>query len=313
MSRQLKYTSIHLFSFLIVFTLLSCSEKGLSKSSENQTQEGAPVSSPPKALLYELRLNNESRGYLLGTVHLYPSNEYVLSDTVKSYVPICDKVFCELDFTQVPNPLEFAKFASMDGDTLLSDLIDSDDFERLDQRFQENLGVPLLVFNSWKPSLLGLFLNMDQSSLEMDLVSMEMNLMEWKGSASTGGLETMEEQVALFDRFSYQKQAQDLLKLLDSKETPQEFTELLSAYVDLDLEALEELTLSDEYIDENQDVLLKFRNEKWVLKMDSICAKETAFFAVGAAHLVGENGLLQLLSESAYELCPISIPILEKK
>lgn len=313
MSLQLKYPPLLFIPFLIAFTVLSCSEKGLNKITENQIQEESPVSSIPKALLYEIRLKDESKGYLLGTVHMYPSDEYVLSDTLKSYMPICDKVFCELDFTAVPNPLEFAKFASMDGDTLLTDLIDKKDFERLDKRFQENLGVPLLVFNSWKPSLLGLFLSMDQSSQEMDLVSMELNLLKWKGSATTDGLETMQEQIALFDRFSYQKQAADLLKLLDSKESPQEFTELLSAYADLDLEALEELMLSDEYFDENQDVFLKFRNEKWVVKMDSICAEEKAFFAVGAAHLIGENGLFQLLSNEAYELRPIPIPILERK
>ncbi len=305
--------SKYIFLPFLLVVLLACSKKVIVQSSADQITAVDSRFDTPKALLYEITQNDEQKGYLLGTVHLFPASEYDLSDSIKSYLPLCDKIFCELDFTKEINPFEIAQFATMEGDTLLSDLISTEDFERLDKSIQESFGIPLSYFNSWKPALLTFFLNSDLSAGEMDLVSMENNLLEWRGGIPTDGLETIQEQMALFGGFSYQKQAEDLLDVLDAEKSSTQFSTLFSAYCENDLDALEELLLSDAYFDQNQDVFLKIRNEKWVLKMDSIFERETAFFAVGAAHLIGENGLLQLLSNANYELRPIPISILEKK
>ena len=45
------------------------------------------------------------------------------------------------------------------------------------------------------------------------------------------------------------------------------------------------------------------RNLKWVLQMDRMLQDaDTEFVLVGAAHIVGENGLLDLLSQKDYEI-----------
>jgi len=56
---------------------------------------------------------------------------------------------------------------------------------------------------------------------------------------------------------------------------------------------------------DNQDILLNDRNKNWVGQLKKIMKKEAVFVAVGAGHLVGEQGLIALLRKEGYNLRPI--------
>jgi hypothetical protein len=51
--------------------------------------------------------------------------------------------------------------------------------------------------------------------------------------------------------------------------------------------------------------LLDVRNENWVVKMSDIMKDKSTFFAVGAAHLPGEQGVIKLLRKSGYTVRPV--------
>ena len=53
---------------------------------------------------------------------------------------------------------------------------------------------------------------------------------------------------------------------------------------------------------EEEDQLIYNRNADWVAKMPDIMASKPTFFAVGAAHLPGDKGVLQLLRNAGYTI-----------
>ncbi|HEY5392984.1 MAG TPA: TraB/GumN family protein, partial [Hanamia sp.] len=66
------------------------------------------------------------------------------------------------------------------------------------------------------------------------------------------------------------------------------------------------LTESDDFGSEKyDDLLLKDRNKNWVEQLNTIMKRESVFVAVGAGHLVGENGLVSLLRKEGYTVEPL--------
>jgi uncharacterized protein YbaP (TraB family) len=55
-----------------------------------------------------------------------------------------------------------------------------------------------------------------------------------------------------------------------------------------------------------EDVFLYNRNKAWVPKIEKEMKNKSCFIAVGAAHLFGKKGLIELLMEAGYTVTPIS-------
>jgi uncharacterized protein YbaP (TraB family) len=48
------------------------------------------------------------------------------------------------------------------------------------------------------------------------------------------------------------------------------------------------------------NVLLDNRNQNWIPKIEKVAKEKPTLFAVGAAHLPGENGVIALLRKKGY-------------
>jgi len=126
------------------------------------------------------------------------------------------------------------------------------------------------------------------------------------------GLETVAEQMGLFDDLSHKDQIALLEDTLDNLDSiGQMLDELLIAYLDRDLKRLLELNEasmrdSDPLLAEtfNRKVIVE-RNYRMAERMQSRLSEGKQFIAVGALHLAGEQGLLKLLSERGYRLSRI--------
>jgi uncharacterized protein YbaP (TraB family) len=114
------------------------------------------------------------------------------------------------------------------------------------------------------------------------------------------GLETVEFQLSIFSRLSEKLQEELLLQTFDEAETMQkDFAELIAAWRTGDAAKLQEILFrdADKYPQLMEDFLLK-RNKSWVAPLLKYLEKgETVFVLVGAGHLGGEGGVLELLKE----------------
>ena len=122
-----------------------------------------------------------------------------------------------------------------------------------------------------------------------------------------GGLETVKFQAdLLFKSMPLERQAKMLMCLIDNEEfNVQMLRDITNAYKAQDLDALKKamdmkLNNSCDSTPEEEAALLDNRNADWLVKMKKIMADKATFFAVGAGHLPGEKGLLQLLRSAGY-------------
>lgn len=124
----------------------------------------------------------------------------------------------------------------------------------------------------------------------------------------TYGLESMQEQVAVFNGMSLKDQIVLLRDAVQSTQRPEDaMEEIAQAYLKRDLGAL--LALNEKYKPQDarvyntmMDRLLTQRNINMATRMRVRLQEGNAFIAVGALHLPGDTGLLRLLRDAGYRV-----------
>jgi uncharacterized protein YbaP (TraB family) len=187
---------------------------------------------------------------------------------------------------------------------------------RRSENYVRSHGYSMSLFNSFKIWAFA-------GSLEMldymdDMVTKKpLDIYIYNAASSLGkglcGVETLEEQVDLFDSFTTNEQ----LKMLNMTLTQLEDSEargvdaiqaLVDAYLAGDEQALsdkstEGLDLSDPFIQKYLDTIMISRNHRMASRMASKIRAEPGksfFFAVGSAHYPGDEGILALLRADGY-------------
>jgi uncharacterized protein YbaP (TraB family) len=118
-------------------------------------------------------------------------------------------------------------------------------------------------------------------------------------------LETFEAQLNFLDQIPLDEQFEDLLYSIENwAETRTQFTKLLEAYKDQDLETLHYLIEDEMENPKMKELLLERRNHDWIPKLTAWINEGNSFIAVGAGHLAGEFGLIRLLRQQGYEVWP---------
>ena len=167
------------------------------------------------------------------------------------------------------------------------------------------------MLETYKPLLAASMLMEGSSECETPEAMEEVIMKEAKNNGKKiRGMETMAYQMSIFDTIPYKLQAEELLKYVndagkDSSET-QEYDKLMHAYIDQDLSQLEELTkTTDMGVANFTDILLYNRNRNWVEKLKTILPDKSILVAVGAGHLPGEKGVINLLRKAGYTVKPV--------
>lgn len=121
------------------------------------------------------------------------------------------------------------------------------------------------------------------------------------------GLETMAFQASVFDSIPYTTQAKELIKMLDSLPQYKKYMDtLLNIYLSQNLQKIEDQFNNNELgMMDSQDILLDDRNANWVKQLQQLMQQKSLLVAVGAGHLVGKKGLIQLLKNKGYTLRPL--------
>lgn len=267
-----------------------------------------------KTLLWQVSGNGlEKPSYLFGTIHMICSEDAVLSDSLINIIKNSDQVYFEVDMDNLFEMLGVMKKMKMRDDTTLADLLTKDDYEKVKNYFQEKESlVPFDVLETYKPMLAASLLMEPSSTCKSSEAMEEVIMKEAKADQKKiKGLETMAYQLSIFDTIPYKMQALQLVKYVDDvkkgkDDNAKEYDKLLNAYKDQDLSKLEEITTaSDITISSFTDILLYNRNRNWVEKLKDIMADHSVLVAVGAGHLPGEKGLINLLRKAGYTVKPV--------
>jgi hypothetical protein len=174
-------------------------------------------------------------------------------------------------------------------------------------RAMEKRGVPEAATARMRPWTLLVTLNMpaENSGLILDNLLYQQAL---KAGMSVQGLETVDEQLVVLTDWPREKiisWLEETVDNLDHIESMQQ--ELMQAWLDRDLSRLQQVAMEMEFGDEAdyQEFMLRLvdqRNQRMVARMTASLEEGGAFIAVGALHLPGEQGVLNLLHQRGYRL-----------
>lgn len=283
-------------------------------------QKASPVA---KSVLWEISGKDIKTSYLFGTIHLIPKDDFLLDDPTKKSFDAAEQVVFEIDMKALENPMALMGMMGkmmMSGDTTIKDLISDADYKLLKVRM-DSLGIPLEMMQSIKPMFLSTMLDgagagfggMDDANSESAKTTgfeIEFNKMAKSKNKSTSGLETVDFQMSLFDSIPLKVQADMLVASLKTKNSGKgEFQEMVKLYLDRDIEKMSGMLSSDKSSDNSmapyEAMMLNNRNANWISKMEKLMRDKSNFFAVGAAHLGGVKGVLNLLKLKGYTVKPL--------
>ncbi|MDB5232564.1 MAG: lipoprotein [Chitinophagaceae bacterium] len=244
--------------------------------------------------------------YLFGTMHLLcPADLKMTAGLEKAFTNTL-QVFLELDMDDPALTASLAKSMLMKNDTSLQQLLSKSSYDSVSASFQKLTGTPLGLFSKVKPMLAmaliyPALLKCNPQGWETVFVKMAKDQHK-----EIWGLENIADQVAVFEKIPYKLQAEMLAEsLLKTDSTKNSFEKLLTLYREKDLPALSAMMQEDKSMEAYGDIMLDDRNKNWVPVISKQVKTQPTFFAVGAAHLAGNNGVISLLRKQGYILQPI--------
>jgi uncharacterized protein YbaP (TraB family) len=303
-------------SFLLGFLLASvglvaCGQKAKTKElTSNNT------------LLWRISGKDLSKpSYLFGTMHMLCGDDIALSDSLKAAIRSSDNVYLELEMDNMFEMLGAMQNMNMKGDTTLADLLTQTEYKKVKDYFEENGGMlPFSMLEAFKPMLAASLIAEQQTKSSCDnMVAMEQLIMKEAKEADKKikGLETMNYQLGIFDKIPYKLQAKQLYEMVTKVNDSTDGNELLAltnAYRSQQLEKLEEMTKKEDMGIKNfTELLLYKRNENWSKKLQELMVNKSLVIAVGAGHLPGQRGVINLLRKAGYKVEPVPNEMVKKK
>lgn len=256
----------------------------------------------------------EKPSYLFGTIHMICKDDAVLSDSLKKAISGADNVYLEVDMDNMFEMLTAIKLLKMRNDTTLSDLLSKEEYEKVKTYFQSKQGlIPFSMLESYKPMMIQSMI-MESASGCDESVAMEQVIMQEakRNKKQIKGLESLSYQASIFDSIPYHLQAMQLVKMLDSTagkdNWKDQYEEMMNAYRKQDLEKLDQVINNSEEtnLPNFKTLLLDNRNNNWVKKLQELMPGKSLVIAVGAGHLPGEQGVINLLRKAGYKVTPVA-------
>jgi uncharacterized protein len=267
-------------------------------------------SQTPNSLLWRISGKGLSRpSYLFGTMHIICADDAALSDSLKAVIAACDEVYFEINLSDMSDMMNAIKYMQMNDSKRLSDLLQPDEYARVKDYFAKHSSMlPFGMLERFKPMLIsGLIEEQGLGCQTTD--GMELRIMkELKASNKpVNGLETAAFQAGLFDSIPYEDQAKELVKDIDSADENKKVTQQLAdLYTRQDLDGIEKLSDKDDSgMSGYMDLLLYNRNRKWARELKKLLPGRSLLVAVGAAHLPGKEGVIELLRQEGYKVEPV--------
>ncbi len=261
-----------------------------------------------KSLLWQITSPKQSKpSYLFGTIHLLCPDDIVVDDVLKEKFDTVDQLFLELDMDNSSEMLQAVKEMKMKNDTSLHMLLDEDAYDEVAKSFMQLSHLPLALFNFTKPMLtISTIYPALLGCPAAEAWEMQFMRMAKEKGIEIKGLETTEQQIEVLDAIPYEVQANMLATSLKNPDSlKKDFLKMVELYKQKDIHGLQESTREDADFATYESILLNSRNQNWIPKIIAEVNQTPTFFAVGAAHLGGENGVISLLRKEGYTVVPV--------
>lgn len=251
-------------------------------------------------LIYEISGQDlKSPSYLVGTMHALCEEDFEIKDKVWNALDKAQKVVFEIDYT---NPSEMQDMMSMmqSSEPLTNKLTETQ---------KANLSANLALYDKTLAevdnlTISSVYMLLIQNAIQCTPDKLKMYEVELLKVAMTkqktfGGLETVKHQFATLEK-TYD--IDETIKGLALKNEYREIFEKMVTYFKTEnIEELDKLLRDPRFMNSEQEHhMLTVRNRNWVEIMPSMMKEESVLFAVGAGHLAGQDGVINLLKQKGY-------------
>lgn len=263
---------------------------------------GVITKAQQNSLFWEISGNGlQKPSYVFGTIHMICKEDFFMPDVVVEKFKASNKVFLEMDMDDVAMQMKLMKLAMLPSGQSLKKIF-GDDYKLVDSFFKANSQFPLVMFNGFKPMMVMslMYLEMlpcdNHESYEQSFMALAK-----EEKKDIQGLETVEDQMKVFDDIPDSIEAKNIVRMIkEYEQQKQQFAEMVKVYKSQNLNKLIESVEGSPDLMNAEEALLTKRNNNWIPVMETNMKEGGCFFAVGAAHLPGKNGVLELLKKAGY-------------
>jgi uncharacterized protein YbaP (TraB family) len=286
---------LSIFSILITVGLLILAQDSLSQ--------------PKKDFLWKIQSKTNSV-YVLGSIHYLKKEMYPLNETIEKTFEKSDILVVEanIDDTGKVDTQKLVESALYLDDETLEKHVSTQTYGLVKKEL-ERLAVPLELIGKQKPW----FLSLTLASLEIVKLGFDPNygidryfLSKAEGKKKILEMESFDYQINLFCQLTEKEQELLLLYTLkDIKVLEQELDKLVQAWTSGDDKGLESIVTKsvteDKRLAPIYEKLIYERNRNMASKIeDYLKTKETYFVIAGAGHLVGNQGIIEILKGKGF-------------
>ncbi len=288
--------------FFLVFLSIACFLAVNPVRAEEQQQTWT------KGILWKIEGGKSSASYLLGTIHIEDPRILKLPEPVKKIMQSCSSFSLEI-IPNIDNQIVLARNMLFTDGRTLEEAVGRKVYTRI-VAAARSYNIPEMNLALMKPWAVMLTL-----SLPKPRTGQVLDFMLYKNAKQAGkrtyGLETIYEQIMIFDSLKLPDQITLLKEALNNfDQLPEIIEKLTQAYLARDLAKL--VVIAEQYEGENKLLskklrykLLDKRNRIMVQRMRPRLREGNACFAIGALHLPGKAGLLSLLAKRGYRLTAV--------
>ena len=271
-----------------------------TKAQQNQTS----------SLLWEISGNGlQQPSYLFGTVHMICKEDFLFPQLLQEKFINANEVFLEIDMDDPSMIMKMMTLMQLPKGQTIKKMFGDSAFKKFDSSYTKITGSSAATFNNFKPFMLMSILT--EKTLNCPTrESYEQSFMQLavKHQKNIKGLETIEDQIAVFDAIPDSLEIAGLQEMVnDFQKQVEEFQKLVSIYKTQDIDSLYRLTQKGTDALGGETELLTKRNSKWIPLMKTSMQGGSSFFAVGAAHLGGDIGVIALLRKQGYTVKPVRL------
>ncbi|WP_445457751.1 TraB/GumN family protein [Flavobacterium sp. HNIBRBA15423] len=257
------------------------------------------------SLLWKISGNGiEKPSFLYGTMHAVCETN--INENVLKAFEQTNQLYLEIDMDDPNLQAAMMNKMMMENGVTISSLVSEEESKIIDIFLKENVGFSLKTIDTFKPFMISSMYLPKLLDCPMKAVDMELMKIATEQNEEVLGLETIESQLIIFDKIPYKIQVEEILKTAKNNmvKDKEEMNKMLSIYKSENIEKMLELSLESEnkMFVEYTDDLLTERNKNWIPTIEKVTKEKPTLFAVGAAHLAGDNGVIKLLRTKGYKV-----------
>ncbi len=267
-----------------------------------------------KNLLWEISGKDlKTSSYVFGTMHMMPKKDFFYPNQFMEKFYSCEVLVMEINMDlSLKEQLALAPKVKYPEGKTLKDYMAEEDYNKYRAFFTDTMGLKASKLNTYeklKPFFAYSLILKKLLPGKMVMFEPKLSKMAKKKKMEIYGLETIDFQMDMVGSISIEEQVEMFLIPEDASKTNNlvtEFFKTTEIYKTQDIEGMMEMT--EEEADGNEQFIKTFltdRNKDWIPKIEKLIANKPTFIAVGAAHLGGEFGVLNLLREAGYTVTAV--------